>query len=61
MKYAKIDDKGLMTEAFNDETLDELPEGGILMTESDWANRWNVMWDGSSWAPLPTPTTDEEE
>ena len=61
MKYATIDNNGLMTGAFNDETLEALPADGISMTEAEWANRWNVMWDGSKWTQLPPPEAGEEE
>jgi hypothetical protein len=60
MRYAIIDQQGRIVEAHNNDTLSELPEGAILLSDEQWPDRFNLRWSGSQWVldPLPEPEPD---
>lgn len=49
MRYAFIDDEGRVLSAHNDDTVDELPDGAVLIDESQFEDRFNLRWTGHTW------------
>ena len=46
MRFIFVGSDGRVTEAHNDETVMELPEGAHEVTDEQWANRFNLLYDG---------------
>lgn len=53
MLFAYVNQQGAIVETHNDSTVEQLPNGAVLLAEELFDKRFNLRWNGETWVELP--------
>lgn len=58
MRYAIIDEAGLVVTSHNDDTVITMPNNAASLTEAEWETRFDLKLDGAKWVPIDGESND---